>query len=177
MTDSELPVPPDQPTLAADQWRDRLGRVWSCELNFAECLRIKGERSQVDLVDGKLDELLPRLYESVTALVNVLWDVVKPQAAAREISELDFARGLDGDVLERALDALLAGVANFSPPQRRGVLRKLWAKAQEVLGRQEQLVDRELAKINVDEVLEQGLKQAQREQALQRDRIATGSSS
>jgi len=58
----------------------------------------------------------------------VIFALVKPETEAQGVSEPDFARGMAGDAIDRATEALVEGLADFFPSDRRTLLRKAVAK-------------------------------------------------
>ena len=61
---------------------------------------------------------------------EVLYSVVRPQAEAAGKTLDDFLAGIDGTVIEGAVEALLAEVADFFQEPRKGLLKKTLAKYQ-----------------------------------------------
>ena len=61
---------------------------------------------------------------------EVLYSVVRPQAEAVGKTLDDFLAGIDGTVIEGAVEALLAEVADFFQEPRKGLLKKTLAKYQ-----------------------------------------------
>ena len=60
-------------------------------------------------------------------LVNTLYAVCKPQADERDVSDEAFGELLVGDTIELAAAALVRGITDFFPKDRRAVLDRLWA--------------------------------------------------
>lgn len=72
----------------------------------------------------------------------MLWLLCEKQAAARGVSEEDFAAGFDGGAIEDAFTALLGAVSDFTQP------RKVAAKVRQMLpGELEKAADRMVASL------------------------------
>lgn len=61
---------------------------------------------------------------------TVLFSVVRPQAEAAGKTLDDFLAGIDGTVIEGAVEALLAEVADFFQEPRKGLIKKTLARYQ-----------------------------------------------
>lgn len=115
------------------KFKDSVGRDWVLALDV----------HTIGLVDAKTSVRVDRLFDNELAiltdlakdpvkLVGVLWVIVEEQAAKPGITPEQFGRGLAGDSLEDALDALVEAVTDFSPRRQRKLLRALTAKSTEV---------------------------------------------
>ena len=106
-----------------NQFADKHGEQWALCLDVGLCREVRNEHG-VDLanwIDGKAAE---QLYRSDEKLVDVLWTLCLSQAERRELSEVDFARRLNGDVLAAALTAIEGAVLGFTRPDRRELIRQ-----------------------------------------------------
>jgi hypothetical protein len=61
---------------------------------------------------------------------EVLFSTIRPQAEAAGKTLDDFLAGIDGTVIEGAVEALLAEVADFFQEPRKGLLKKMLARYQ-----------------------------------------------
>lgn len=61
---------------------------------------------------------------------EVLFSVIRPQADAADKTLDDFLAGIDGTVIEKAVEALLAEVADFFQEPRKGLIKKTLARYQ-----------------------------------------------
>lgn len=95
---------------------DAAGRTWSCRVDWAAMRRSKA--AGVDL--SKYEEHLEAFYMLGPELIDALWAVVSPQGKNPGMVEtlVQFEQSLTGEHLERARDALAAGVCEFYPESR-----------------------------------------------------------
>lgn len=110
----------------ARQFADRERRSWELRLDFD---RLDEIRAQFDIDLGDVQQFTKtwaRLLWDDQLALRVIWHLVSDQAD--ELSEKDWRKTLDGKILERALDALLAAVFFFTPPARLELLRKATAR-------------------------------------------------
>jgi hypothetical protein len=115
-----------QTTTEAAIWTDAEGRTWSTAINVNAIRRAK-DLVGVNLLDVFDGELLPRLADDPVLLVNTLYAVCKPQADERNVGDEAFGELLVGDAIETAAAALVRGITDFFPKDRRAVLQRLWA--------------------------------------------------
>lgn len=107
---------------------DVTGRPWTVTVTVDTIRRVRSLTS-IDLLDVINGTLIERLTNDPVLLCDVLYAVVKPEADAHSLSDIDFGRCLAGDVIEHATRALLEGLVDFFPNPR----RRLLAKALETL--------------------------------------------
>ena len=124
----------------ARTFRDRSGRLWRADVTAAVLRRVQDE-CNVELLElvaprepEQFGRLIARLQSEPMLLVDVIYCVVEEQCIARGVSDIDFGRGLAGDSLEEAFEALLAGVIDFFPHRRdrwrmRFLLTQTWRAA------------------------------------------------
>ena len=95
-------------------FQDAGGTTWEIRVNGGTIKRVQ-DLLGVDL--GKLLDgsppLLTRIHTDIIFLVDLIYVVLKPQADAREISDLQFAELLEGDALLAAHDGLMEELADF----------------------------------------------------------------
>jgi hypothetical protein len=113
-------------TTDAAIWTDAENRTWSTAISVNAIRRVK-ELVGVNLLEVFDGEMLARLADDPVLLVNTLYAVCKPQADERDISDEAFGELLVGDTIELAAAALVRGIADFFPKDRRAVLDRLWA--------------------------------------------------
>jgi hypothetical protein len=113
-------------TTDAAIWTDAENRTWSTAISVNAIRRVKElvGVNPLEVFDG---ELLARLADDPVLLVNALDAVCKPQADERDVSDEAFGELLVGDTIELAAAALVRGIADFFPKDRRAVLDRLWA--------------------------------------------------
>lgn len=107
-------------------WADAAGRTWSTAISVNAIRRAK-DLAGVNLLEVFDGDLLPRLADDPVLLVNTLYAVCKPQADERNLTDEAFGELLVGDTIELAAAALVQGMADFFPQDRRAVLLRLWA--------------------------------------------------
>ena len=160
----------------ASSFPDRLGRRWTLDLKYGDFTRLRNSSLQVDLLtlgnsnDDAAKQLLSRLAGDEVFLVSVIYELLAPQIEARKITPEEFAEGLDGSVIDAALDALIEGIANFSRPQRGQMIRKVWSKMKSLESSMSQTVQEELDKMT-PQVTDRATKKMQREFANLLDRL------
>jgi len=113
-------------TTDAAIWTDAENRSWSTAISVNAIRRVK-ELVGVNLLEVFDGEMLARLADDPVLLVNTLYAVCKPQADERNVSDEQFGELLVGDTIELAAAALVRGIADFFPKDRRAVLDRLWA--------------------------------------------------
>jgi len=113
-------------TTDAAIWTDAENRTWSTAISVNAIRRVK-ELVGVNLLEVFDGELLARLADDPVLLVNTLYAICKPQADERDVSDEAFGELLVGDRIEEATTALVRGINDFFPKDRRAVLDRLWA--------------------------------------------------
>ena len=113
-------------TSEAAIWTDAENRTWSTAISVNAIRRVK-ELVGVNLLEVFDGELLARLADDPVLLVNTLYAICKPQADERDVSDEAFGELLVGDRIEEATTALVRGINDFFPKDRRAVLDRLWA--------------------------------------------------
>lgn len=92
---------------------DKTGREWQLSVTIGDARRVQ-TMLDVNLLDITVGDppLLTRLATDIILLVDVIWALVQPQAAAAGITDEQFGE-IMGDGLEAANDALMAELADF----------------------------------------------------------------
>jgi hypothetical protein len=125
-------------------FKDRNGKNWTIDL---DAYLIRDVRKACDGLD--LAALNGEAYDKLDAdpvlLVDTLWVLCASQANAANISQEQFASALVGDPISYATKALLESIADFSPPEKRELLRAMTNKSAKV---REIGMSKALAKIN-----------------------------
>lgn len=114
--------------MPANTWTDSENRSWSCAITVATVKRVQ-QLAEVNLLEA-FDGLLLKLAEDPVSLANVLYAVCKVQADERGVTDLQFGELLGGETIEGATNALVQGIIDFFPNQRRQILKQIWAKTQ-----------------------------------------------
>ncbi len=119
---------------------DNENREWSLKLDWDLHEQVKDREGVMLLSLGDDDcALLARLHTDFALLVNILWVLCEDQAAGHGLVDDEklsatrkFAKGLGGDVLENAAEALVGAVIDFFPNRgQRESLAELTAKARQ----------------------------------------------
>lgn len=111
-------------------FKDTKGRQWELAVNVSAIRRVKA-LAQVDLLEVLGGRLIDRLLNEPETLADVLFALVRDQAAAQSITSEDFGAGLAGDAIDDATKALLEELADFFPSARRTLLRTALTKVRE----------------------------------------------
>ena len=138
-------------------FRDRMGRDWVLELNVAQIAAVKAIAG-VDLWRAFDEQLKPlaELMGDLGKVCEVLYALVRRQAAERQISAEQFGEGLAGDSLQGAAEALAQELIDFFPDRaRRENLRRVVAKQRQA----DQLLQEKIAK-DIEAVDPESLAQA-----------------
>lgn len=104
---------------------DLQGRAWRVELTVLDVERIEDELGLNIAKKADLD----RIFGSARTCLQVLWVVLEEQAAKHQLTDRNFKKSLDVDVLNRAMDCLAEAILIFSP--RRQLAQKLVAAIRE----------------------------------------------
>ena len=102
---------------------DSLGRNWPIKIAIGGVRRVR-ETLDYDVtkaLDG--GEETAKLGD-VVFLVDLLFELVRPEAERRGISGEQFAEGLNGDVLEAGAAAMAEALVDFFPLARRELYRR-----------------------------------------------------
>ena len=106
------------------------GTTWQVVVNVAtikRCMDDTGLRlTDLFASEAKIGEF----FADDVRFCEVLFSVVRPQAEADGKTLDDFLAGIDGTVIEGAVEALLAEVADFFQEPRKGLIKKTLARYQ-----------------------------------------------
>lgn len=163
-------------------FKDKKDRTWRIELDAPTVKKVRSDTCGVagcrhrPLTNAQCEGIdlwdvtgksFQKMEMDTALMVDVLWLVCEDQAIANEVTELQFAKMIGGDVLPLAMAALLEATIESLDPTKRQFLQRAAATRQ----RHEGLaMERALAKIedpetarrlmdNLDERLEATLKQ------------------
>jgi len=156
-------------------WIDAQGRSWSTAINVNTIKRVR-ELAGINLLEVFDGQLLNRLSEDPELLVNMLFAVCKPQADSQSVTAEAFAELLVGDAIEQAATALVQGLIDFFPKDRREVLRRLWTATGKAQTEAIKLVTSKLDATNIDATIAAVMEQAgnQIDRELQKLRDGSG---
>ena len=139
------------------EFEDSKKESWELALTFGSIKRLKG-LLDVDLLDllGGDPPLLTRLGTDVSLLVDVICALVRPQLAARDLSDEDFAERLDGVAGKEAMEAFYVELADFTRNLGQTAQARAVERQTEVLVKgmalQTEMVDR----VDLDALVEKG---------------------
>lgn len=106
---------------------DNAARAWTVAINVDAIKRVR-DLVGVNLLEVIEGKLLDRLIGDPVLLCDVIYSVCKPEADARNVTDVDFGRAMAGDAIDGATNALLEELVDFFPQGRRRVLGKALAK-------------------------------------------------
>lgn len=133
------------------QFKDTQGRSWTIEVNIRQIRRVR-DQVNVDLYSLFADEA-KRLFSDPVLLVDTLYVLCQAQCEERKMSDRDFGEAFDGEVLEKAADALLEEVVSFFPQSRQTILRATINKSRELEQPIQTKVLEEINKLGVMDLL------------------------
>jgi hypothetical protein len=140
-------------------FKDNAGRSWVVVINVDTIRRVRA-LVQVDLLKVLDGELVQKLAGDPVLLCDVLYAVLKPEADAQNISDVDFGRAMAGDAIEHATQAFLDAIADFFPPGKRNVLAKMLGKLRVLETKSTALAEKNLDGVDLDQVLADALSRA-----------------
>jgi hypothetical protein len=138
-------------------FKDTAGRTWTLQINVDAIKRVRG-LLHVDLLEIADGKLIERLAGDPVLLCDVVFAIIKPDADAQNVSDVDFGRAMGGDCLEQATNSLLEELADFFPSSKRQVLRLALAKLRDVDAKIVALAEKKLSSPALDERINQLLK-------------------
>ena len=110
---------------------DNAGRVWTVQVNVDAIKRVR-DLVQVNLLEVVEGKLLERLISDPVLLCDVIYSLCKPEADAKNVSDVDFGKAMGGDAIDGGTTALLEELVDFFPQAKRRVLAKALAKLQKL---------------------------------------------
>ena len=140
-------------------FKDSEGREWIVGVTVDTVKRVRGTLD-VDLLEAASGDVFMRLASDPILLCDVLYVVCKPQADERQISDEDFGRSLNGDVIEKATDAFLEELIDFFPQGRRKVMRRLKERSTELTDRAMESILKRADDPAIEEMMEAEIEKA-----------------
>lgn len=133
-------------------FKDSLEREWVLSLDALNISAVRNE-CKLDLaaIDGSAHV---KLIEDDVALVGTLWTLCREQAIAKQISEQAFKAGMCGDALDRSFDCLKEAIELFFPSRKRGTLKAIVAKQEEMYAAATKVAMEKLGAMNPKEAME-----------------------
>ena len=106
------------------------GTAWQVVVNVGTIKRVHDDTGLrlTDLFASA--EKIGAFFADDVKFCEVLFSTIRPQAEAAGKTLDDFLAGIDGTVIEGAVEALLAEVADFFQEPRKGLLKKMLVKYQ-----------------------------------------------
>jgi len=136
-------------------FQDSAGRTWTISVTVDAVKRVR-DLLKEDLLD--VEQVLPRLLMDPILLCDCLYVVCKPQADTQQVSDVDFARAMAGDVIAQAKAAFLEELADFFPDQsQRETIRLAIAKYSQWNKKAVELVKAKLQRTELPKELEAAL--------------------
>jgi hypothetical protein len=111
-------------------FKDTAGRTWTLQVNVGTIKRVR-DLIGVDLlkVVENNARLLSELADDPIKLADVLYAVIKPEADAARVTDVQFGEAMYGDPIGDGFDSLLEALTDFFPQARqRKALETLMAK-------------------------------------------------
>src|SRR5688572_23158083 len=112
-------------------FRDNRETDWIVSLNVRKISELR-DLFALDLVDE--GQSYERMAADPCLLVNVLWYLCSKQADERKLDQEGFAEALVGDAIDRATEAVLDAIANFSQKSKRELLLAIAKKNAKIRG-------------------------------------------
>lgn len=140
-------------------FRDRMGRDWVLELNVAQVATVKA-LTGVDLWKAFDEQLKPlaELLGDLQKVCEVLFALVRRQAAERQITAEQFGEGLAGDSLQGAAEALAQELIDFFPDRaRRENLRRVVQKQRQADQLMQERIARTIEAVQPESLVEEAL--------------------
>ena len=147
-------------------FRDTAGREWAITVDLPALSRVMkagieymGDPIKVNLLALMEPEsdLLKKALDYPPMIGGIVYALCQPQCVEKNVSDEDFARSLDGDVLSSALDAILEETVGFFPQDRRKVLRRMLEKSQTFAQKAKALQEARLAAGELDAAIDAAL--------------------
>jgi hypothetical protein len=137
-------------------FNDTQGRQWSVEVNVGAIKRVK-TLIGVDLLQTKDGQLLVDLADDPVKMADVLWAIIQPQAASRNITDEDFGAALGGDTIRVAVEVFVAELIDFflkfQPPLGK-TLKVMWDKLGEYQTKAGALTETKLSDPRIQQVID-----------------------
>lgn len=133
-------------------FQDAAGRTWTIAVNVDAVKRVRALLGE-DMLD--IEKFFPRLLADPILLCDVLFAIVKPQAEAQNVSDIDFARAMAGDTIAHARKALVEDYVDFFPDaSQRELLHEALERYQELAGQMKELAKAKLKRASLPPEIE-----------------------
>lgn len=143
------------------QFKDNGGRIWDLTITTATIKRLRTSALAVDLLEIVEGKLLARLYRDPVFLVDVVYEICRPQCEEKGVSDEQFGVSMAGDAIAQAIDALTKGLTDFFPlAEDRENLGLIKAKVDAVMKAGTAMARQRLEALDVNVLAEQVLQRA-----------------
>lgn len=149
-------------------FKDLQRQEWKINITLASAVRLKNEAA-FDIKDIAEDpKTLTRLTTDFMMLAGVFWVLLSDQAGELGLTEDETMKRIaGGDVLENAIDSLVAECFDFFPRQKRSALRHSLervkeleiAATQQAVNQVDKIIDSQMQKIANGSVLDTNLEE------------------
>lgn len=142
-------------------FNDTTGKEWKLAVTVAAVKRVR-ELTGCDLMQIlSSEDTLRQLATDDILMVDVVFAILKTQADADGISDVQFGEAMAGDAISKAYEALIGELSDFSRnPKARKVMGKVWAKVQEVENKLAGIAEERLDSGELDKLIDRELKAA-----------------
>jgi hypothetical protein len=142
-------------------FQDNLSRTWHIDITVIELKKLKDE-FQLDLGEcaSRENKILAQLSTNTVLLVDVLSCLLEEQVKQLGLNERQFALGIVGAGITKALDALVEAIINFSQPREGQVLRAMWNKLEATKELATERVLGQMEDLDVDKLVTQQIEEA-----------------
>jgi hypothetical protein len=148
-------------------------RAWVIDLNVGAIKQVRAQ-CNVDLLDVG-GEVFQRLAGDPILLCDVLFVLCQEAAEQNNVSSESFGKGLAGNAIDEAVEALLEGLVAFFPNSRRHLAEKALAKSraleQKIIEHMETVIESD----KFDQAVEEGLREIDNEVEFRLASIGIGS--
>lgn len=141
---------------------DLADRKWQLDLNVHLAQQIRSALD-VDFLNAHDGKALVKLAESDELFVSTLYMLCEEQAQAISVTPEEFAKGLAGDVLEFAEQALEEMLLAFTRPAKRPALQAVLSRVHEVQTKAQDLAVQKVRGEAVTKLIQTQLEKAGRE--------------
>ena len=133
-------------------FQDSAGRTWTIAVNVDAVKRVKALLGE-DMLD--IEHFFPRLLADPILLCDTLFAILKPQAEAQNVTDIDFARAMAGDAIAHARKALVEDYVDFFPDaSQRELLREALARYGELTLQMKELAKARLKRASLPPEIE-----------------------
>lgn len=140
-------------------FKDNKDRIWQIRIDAPSIMRIREECDPRFLLeDSETENTYLRLQADPVLLCRAIYMLCQKQIEQRDVSEEDFYMEVIGDAIERATEALLEAILNFTQPSMRSLLKAVASKTATV---QSRAIEIAMAKVNSPQIEEQLLEAIQ----------------